>query len=614
MNKPNFRIVRVASEPTPEQIAQARDFQNVLQRYAQQPNATSPLRRKLWWGAGIVAVVVVSMVVLSQTTSVFDGVFGSRRNGPPLALHRLPSTTFTIDATRGDTVLLTDGTRLLIPANSLLNADGDPANGPATVQYTRINDPADMLLAGIPMQTNGVQLESAGMFDLRATDATDRPLSVRPGSKLGVELPVRFTSPDTRLYELDTVVNTWQERGTPTMATRFRFAWGYPGYPMDTSAADSAIGTYVPSDSQDMEYYPAPPPLYDQAQWQDSVADDPLAQMSQYSQNEFTETDNRNHPLSGTVWQLDNMTSQDSLRLFGGYFDDVSFTDDGAIRLSIGSENADSTGIHIIRSALIYPEVPVEQLIQQQKQFSKRRVQQIAEQLRRNEILDSLARQYEFTRKISSRLMYNFQISGFGIWNCDRPIQPSETVYNIKFTLPVYGRNQRVLEAFSVESGVNSLFYLIPEFNLESFKLRTQHVDSLLVWVLLDNGDVGKVDVQQLRRLKTGVENKVELILSRMPNSDSESEFDELRKFLGVSAAISRDPEVFEEINVAQQPSTVTDTTPQNVYRISPRGQSLVEYNEHSAPLTGTIVPFEWLFNWPEPEHTVRIVLPSLPR
>ena len=79
---------------------------------------------------------------------------------------------FEIDPTKDETIDLPSGTKITIPANSLIDKEGNLLTDKTTLKYREYHDAVDVLLSGIPMDykvlgTRRV-MQTAGMFDIAA--------------------------------------------------------------------------------------------------------------------------------------------------------------------------------------------------------------------------------------------------------------------------------------------------------------------------------------------------------------------------------------------------------------------------------------------------------------
>lgn len=134
---------------------------------------------------------------------------------PPLPQLDVQFTEYKIEAEKGGTIRHPSGTVLKIPANALVDQNGQPIKGEATIKYREINTPAEILLSGIPMafEENGkkIQLESAGMMELKAyAGSTFEEVKLAKDKNISVAYASLSSDPDMNLYYLNIQKKTWE--------------------------------------------------------------------------------------------------------------------------------------------------------------------------------------------------------------------------------------------------------------------------------------------------------------------------------------------------------------------------------------------------------------------
>ncbi len=96
--------------------------------------------------------------------------------------------TFTIDPTQPNTITGEDGTVITIPANSLVDANGNPVTGSVTISLQEILSIGDQLTSGVSAVSNGQFLSSGGEFYFTAT-LNGKTLDVDPSNPITVVVP-----------------------------------------------------------------------------------------------------------------------------------------------------------------------------------------------------------------------------------------------------------------------------------------------------------------------------------------------------------------------------------------------------------------------------------------
>ncbi|MEM6348732.1 MAG: hypothetical protein AAF927_32915 [Bacteroidota bacterium] len=140
---------------------------------------------------------------------------------PPIPGEELAYMNFSVNASKEKVIKLENGTQITIPANSLLDAQGNPISGEAELTYREFHDVVDVLFSGIPMGvTDGDKLEvfqTAGMMEIRAQQ-NGAQLSVDPNKPIKVAMAsYRFAEDREQLdtqgygqYYLNEANGQWQ--------------------------------------------------------------------------------------------------------------------------------------------------------------------------------------------------------------------------------------------------------------------------------------------------------------------------------------------------------------------------------------------------------------------
>ena len=106
----------------------------------------------------------------------------------------------TIDPTKQQVIQGKKGGRFFLQANSLVDADGNPVDGPVTVELIEAYDLSDMLLAGLTTTSGNKTLETGGMFSLTGMDAEGNPLKLADGAKVASSIPTYDFNEEMRLF------------------------------------------------------------------------------------------------------------------------------------------------------------------------------------------------------------------------------------------------------------------------------------------------------------------------------------------------------------------------------------------------------------------------------
>jgi hypothetical protein len=110
------------------------------------------------------------------------------------------------------------GTRILVPQNAFMDANGKPVSGNVTFSYREFRDPVDFLVSGIPMKYDSggtvSNFESAGMFELYAS-AGNEPLKLMPGKQIKMDFVATSEDSTYNFYSYNDSTGNWEYKGKP---------------------------------------------------------------------------------------------------------------------------------------------------------------------------------------------------------------------------------------------------------------------------------------------------------------------------------------------------------------------------------------------------------------
>ena len=217
-----------------EEILKRKNFDSVLKQHT---IINKPFYKKPWFlsGAGIAVLATVAAIVFKVNTTdnvninavnsvasaVTDNIALANfyRNeeakpciNPPLTGLNIPVTVYKVIAEKGATLDFRTGSKITVPKNSFTDEEGKLVKGEVEVHYREFHDPVDFFVAGIPMtyDSAGVRyhFESAGMMEMKAYQ-NGKLVAVAPDKSINVELASNYPGAEYNLYKLDTVANNW---------------------------------------------------------------------------------------------------------------------------------------------------------------------------------------------------------------------------------------------------------------------------------------------------------------------------------------------------------------------------------------------------------------------
>ena len=218
--------IRINPEkPTQETVDKYRDFDALLKQFeaAEERPKVVQMRRqspyKRW------ALVAASLTALVFVTYAIQQNFFSKNTmeqvaqpfiNPPLKTVKTEFSALEIDVQTGGEFTMEDGTKIFIPKDAFVDANGALIFGTVVLQYRKYQDIADIFLSGIPMQYDSsnvrYDMASVGMMELYGT-ANGLMARIHPDKNLSVELVAQTDLnriKDYNVYQLDTLAKNWE--------------------------------------------------------------------------------------------------------------------------------------------------------------------------------------------------------------------------------------------------------------------------------------------------------------------------------------------------------------------------------------------------------------------
>ncbi len=115
---------------------------------------------------------------------------------------------------KGLTWTFSNGTRIKIPADALVDKEGNPLKGKASLQFRDYHDAVDVFLSGIPMGYDDGKgekgnMETAGMFELRAK-VNGKDAFMKQGEKMDIRLASDVGDIGYNSYYLNEETRQWE--------------------------------------------------------------------------------------------------------------------------------------------------------------------------------------------------------------------------------------------------------------------------------------------------------------------------------------------------------------------------------------------------------------------
>lgn len=350
--------------PDKAAIERHKDFNGLIKKH--QAITKKPRYNAIKIITGLLVIAVIAFLVVEAIDSE------ERAIAPPLGVEYVPVEYQIIDPNEEATVNLISGTKIYFPAKALQNSDGTICTDYVCIQVSEFRNPVDFFLSGIPMNYDSAgtsyTFESAGMIDIKAWTYNGK-VSIAEGKSARVSMPSN-NSDRFNIYQFDTVENKWNYESNDEVNE-----W----------SPDEAIANAEPT-GMPSEVYSS-----------DNVV------ISRYGEIP------------------DSMSEAEALK--AGYMvADTLYFDDSTAAMGYSTERPKTDWKEEAKKkreklAAIANERRAAQ--REMLKSYKARDKAFKALLRKN---DSLAIEYEKVADVHVKVVREFEIKAFGIWNCDNPI------------------------------------------------------------------------------------------------------------------------------------------------------------------------------------------------
>jgi hypothetical protein len=427
----------------------------------------------------------------------------------PLPLLDIPKQEITVNAGEGQVYTSSHQSVITIPSNAFLDKEGNIVNGKVDVSYREFYNHVDFFLSGIPMNYdsgNGSQLESAGMFELTASKDNE-PVFVNPQKRINVMLTSLNRASGYNLYYFDKQQNKWTYKG-------------------ESKVTESSLGSRgfvlgnVTKDTFQVKFNYIKPEYFVQLL---ATGSDELRKSSSSKNpapNSFTfhfATASNSVPglnnLSSVSWVYSGDDAKEKYNQVieeansgkrGSYhqqtWKDATITEvknESAYILTLSYNNKTV-------SMKIKPELTSENAAEKfQYQISHFMLEQDARLEAFNKFSEDTTsyfannpRYVEDALTLASRAMRQFELDGFGIWNCDRTTQiPQAVTVNATF-VDEHDNPLNPVFVYLADKSINSVFTYTQDM-LKSFKFNPSGQN--LVWAVFPGNIVVVIKPKEFR-------------------------------------------------------------------------------------------------------------------
>jgi len=415
---------------------------------------------------------------------------------PPFPLLDIKPQQYVVDAGAGLAFNSTHNSRITIPTYAFLDKGGNIVTGKVEVSYREFYNYIDIFRSGIPMTyasgADKQQLESAGMFEFTASKDNE-PVYPNPESRISVMMASMNNKPGYNIYYFDKKENQWIEKG-----------------PSEARVTQSCVNGFNLTKEEYIEkkffYYKPEYTIKISGHWEQGKIKKSLFSTKQtpdhfnlhflYTKNTIPEL----NTIRSITWRY---TGPDSKSLYDKVFNSrngkgiwkdasmVHIDEDDTWLLTLSNDTF-TTGFKVIpllsndKSVIKYKELITaykqeqeERIAAQKAEFDKFQADTIAYFASNPRFVKrDVPNQFNIVRQ--------FQLDGFGVWNCDRPITISNAV---TLALSFKDENDRKIypiNVYLVDKSLNTVFRF-DGYRMDNFKFNP--LSQNLVWAVFP-GDV----------------------------------------------------------------------------------------------------------------------------
>lgn len=462
----------------------------------------------------IAAIILIVIVMIAKCNCRTETKMAVRIVNPPVPSANIPFTDYAVDAEKGDTIMYASGSVLLFPKDAFVDKNGKIIQGKVNVKYREFSNPADQFLSGIPMgfDSAGVHytFESAGMCDIQAFK-DGQPVFVNKNSKPVINIASQNKDLAQNLYYLDTATGQWINRGKSEI--------------LEVGKKEITIVSPKPSESNIAK--PVKPSLLDESLPIIKVLIDTnsFEELKAYHHLQFQldKTETRFDPeASNTSWTDIKLKKGDKhgmylIKFTSNYGDKIKsveykvrpvlsekdyakaillydkqmsvYEKNIEARLDASKANRDAYMKDSIKNAYIDKEN--EKTAQLNKIIEAK-----------NKIIEAHDLQIN-NENMSKRVLRNFQIDGFGIWNCDKTTYPDNFILVNYSFVNTEGKNVEIYSANLIEKTFNGLY------QISGNKLGVPRTDGNMI-VGVSNGRFAYITYDEFKNLNITPETKTQ--------------------------------------------------------------------------------------------------------
>lgn len=543
----NFKINTHQPPLTDADLEAGKNFSSLLKTY-QAIKVPFYKTAKFWWGStGALATVAIAALVIFNTTAHEHTYSPAEFIAPPDSMFDVPQNTYTLLAETDTTLILNNGSRIIIPAHAFLDEQGKAITGDVQLRYREFHEISDVFLAGIPMvyDSAGEQyhFETAGMIDITAYK-NGIPVFTNPSSPIRVEMVSQNSADRFNTYYLDTSAQQWKyiakgnfsATSTNADSTATVLPFAQPEADASTKKQKAEIAKVKAEIIGLQKEKPVEPRKVDKAKSRFTIKVDEkeFPEIAVYSNLKFQPEDKNYDPSKAAiVWedvQLKRVNGTDKYEIKF-----ISSKETYTVIATPALEEKDYAEAKKVYDKK-FEEYTAKLTDRKQKEAALKaelEAKAIAsEEKIKHEIreMEERRKSYEARLQQTELVFRTFTIQQFGIWNADCPSRmPSGAQVAAKFIDSKSGQPVTINQCYLVEKGRNAMYSITPAgLNRFNFNPKSQN----LIWVITSQLKIGVVHHSAFEEVVNSSGKSVAFQLEEI-NKNFRST-DEVKDFLGI--------------------------------------------------------------------------------
>lgn len=577
--KKNYKIVINPQMPSEEQVARHMDFDALLEQLDTSQSESKKGRiRPLYYYASAAAAAVVLLVVFlvsqPENNSLQSAQYFAERPYvlPPIQDIEPEFKKYKVSVNQGGVYEYESGSRLVVPAAAFMDDRGKLIEGEVEIRYREMHDYVDFFLSGIPMVYDSANvrytLESAGMIEIYAEKNGQR-VNMAPGKHIDVSLvsqidvPNINVPPSYNIYQLDTAAREWVYQDIDQLAILDdvlpQVDEAHPAYSaFDTykqALAQLEAQKKIENEALNSRFpqplTPARPQKATDSQPTFSIDPDGFSVLLDEASIVGKERQLLSTQIDNVIWEVSPKNIDFDTRslqvewegarlkkLQAWEYEITYFSGDTEVPMII---NRVLTGDLFSQAMAQYEEelkqyqtalAEYEAAVKQEKINLAQKYQAQQSQLKETFLAAVAAADLEeeddLAQSLSKRKVRNqFRATGFGIWNCDRPVAPLEQSVKAKF-VDQDGQLLRDVPGYLVDKTRNTVVRFLATRNTP---IAYNTLSDNMLWLVTKDQKIALVRPDQFKAIPEGASKHIFELEVLEANTREEQEIRRMLKF-----------------------------------------------------------------------------------